>query len=312
MRSRRAPWYCAASTRVTVQKISHYRLMRKLGEGGMGDVYLAHDERLNRYVAVKLLPSQYTHDEQRLLRFRQEAQLASVLTHPNVLVIHEIGQEGATHFIVSEYVDGETLRQRMTRGPLPVAEAVGIAIAVLEALAAAHEFWIVHRDIKPENVMLRKDGYVKVVDFGLAKLTESALLTATNAGAMVKTLPGAVPGSLAYVAPERLRGEAADPRSDLFSVGAVLWEALAGRPPFDAATGGFAIIASILGDEPPALATLRNDIPSALQATIERLLRKNPADRFQSAREALAELREVHQDLMFEETKRRRAARSSE
>ncbi|MHB0972163.1 MAG: serine/threonine-protein kinase [Thermoanaerobaculia bacterium] len=297
---------------MTLQKISHYRLMRKLGEGGMGDVYLAHDEHLNRYVAVKILPSHYTHDEQRLLRFRQEAQLASVLTHPNVLVIHEIGQEGAAHFIVSEYIDGETLRQRVTRGPLPVAEAVGIAIAILEALSAAHDYWIVHRDIKPENVMLRKDGYVKVVDFGLAKLTESALLNPAEPGGIVKTLPGAVPGSLAYVAPERLRGEAADPRSDLFSVGAVLWEMLAGRPPFDTATGGFAIIASILGDEPPALATLRNDIPQPLQATIERLLRKNPAERFQTAHEALAELREVHQDLMFEETKRRRAARSAE
>jgi serine/threonine protein kinase len=285
--------------------------MRKLGEGGMGDVYLAHDERLNRYVAVKLLPPQYTHDEQRLLRFRQEAQLASVLTHPNVLVIHEIGQEGATHFIVSEYIDGETLRQRMTRGPLPVGEAVGIAIAVLEALAAAHDYWIVHRDIKPENVMLRKDGYVKVVDFGLAKLTESALLAAGSSG-QARTLPGVVPGSLSYVAPERLRGEAADPRSDLFSLGAVLWEALAGRPPFEAAAGGLAIIASILNDEPPPVASLRNDVPIALQTTIDRLLRKNPADRYQSARDALADLREVHQDLMFEETQRRRAARTKE
>lgn len=275
----------------------------------MGDVYLAHDERLNRYVAIKILPPQYTRDEERLRRFNQEAQIASVLNHPNILVVHEVGFEGTTHFIVTEYIDGETLRQRLARGPLDVREAAGIAIGIAEALSAAHEYWIVHRDIKPENVMLRKDGYVKVVDFGLAKLTEPAILDGSGR-ARVQTLPGLVPGSVAYVAPERLRGEAADPRSDLFSLGVVAHEMLSGAPPFGI-DNAFMVIDAILNSDAAPLPGIRSDVPQPFVGIIERLLRKDPAERYQSARDALADLREVHQDLLFEETLRRRSAAES-
>jgi serine/threonine-protein kinase len=284
---------------VSTLQLSRYKILRKLGAGGMGDVYLAQDLSLNRYVAVKILPRKHTANEDRLGRFLREAQVASILNHPNVLTIHEVGEQDGTHFIVTEYVDGETLTKVMCGGTIPIAEVVRISIGVLDALVAAHEYWIVHRDIKPDNIMLRRDRYVKVLDFGLAKLSEPGELSDH-----FETKPGALPGSVRYLSPERLRGDVADPRADLFSLGIVMYEMIAQQAPFEG-KNIVDIIQSILRSEPPRLQSMRDDVPEELDLIVRKLLEKDPDTRYQTAKEALQDVTDLRLLLDYHETARR-------
>ena len=237
------------------QKIGHYEILSTLGKGGMGEVYLARDTKLDRKVALKLMPSAFTKDRERLRRFEQEARAASALNHPNILTIHEIGEVNDRRFIATEFVDGETLREKMIDGPLKIADALKIAEQIASALAQAHGAGIIHRDIKPENIMLRRDGIVKVLDFGLAKLTEQKEVGAEDATRqLVQTSAGVVMGTVAYMSPEQARGLATDERTDIWSLGVVLYEMLAGRAAFEGPTTSDLIV-SVLEREPPPLGT---------------------------------------------------------
>jgi serine/threonine protein kinase/tetratricopeptide (TPR) repeat protein len=262
------------------QTTAGYRVLSRLGSGGMGEVYLAHDDKLDRPVALKLLASHVHADPSHLRRFHQEAKAASSLNHPHILVIHDFGEIGGRPFMVTEYVEGRTLRARLDEGPLGIIEAVDVATQVASALAAAHGRGIVHRDVKPENVMVRPDGYVKVLDFGLAKPASAA-----GAAASALTQPGIVMGTPRYMSPEQARGLPLDARSDVWSLGVVLHEMIAGAPPF----GGRVlaeVLAAILEHPAPRLPSA----PPALAECIMRALAKDPASRFPSAREMHAAL----------------------
>jgi len=277
--------------------ISHYRIIRRLGRGGMGEVFLAEDPRLGRPVALKLLLEEYTRDPSRLLSFEREARAASSLNHPNILTVYEIGEAGGRHFITTEFVDGETLRRRIKRAPMSTEEALALATQVAEALAAAHEAGVVHRDVKPENVMVRRDGYVKVLDFGLAKLVERRHPSAGSVEEaatvqMAHTLPGAVMGTVWYMSPEQARGEAVDERTDVWALGCVLYEMLAGRPPFVGETPSHVTV-SILEDEPPLADSLGPDAPPELARLLSRALAKERERRYATAGEMLRDLRDL-------------------
>ncbi|HEY5445544.1 MAG TPA: serine/threonine-protein kinase, partial [Pyrinomonadaceae bacterium] len=236
--------------------ISHYHIFSKLGQGGMGEVYLAEDTKLDRKVALKLLPDSVASDQERMRRFVQEAKSASALNHPNIITIYEIGEIDSRHFIATEFIDGETLRKRMRHGHLKLIELLEIAIQTTGALAAAHAAGIIHRDIKPENIMVRHDGYVKVLDFGLAKLTEPQGFTADTEAptkALVDTGAGIVLGTLVYMSPEQAKGQRVDGRTDLWSLGAVIYEMVTGHAPFEAETPS-EVLALILNKEPALLA----------------------------------------------------------
>ena len=273
------------------QSFSHYEIVSLIGKGGMGEVYLAADKLLNRKIALKLLPADYTRDKERLRRFQQEAQAASALNHPNILTIHEFGQTEDQRFIATEFVDGETLRQHMAHKPMTVSETLEIAVQIASALAAAHQAGIVHRDIKPENIMLRRDGYMKVLDFGLAKLTEQQ---DPSAGAKtvedVNISSGLVMGTVKYMSPEQARGRRVDPRSDIFSFGVVLYEMLAGRAPFEGE--GHELLGAILKKDPPPLA----NAPDEIQRLISRTLQKKKEDRYQTIQELLIDLKRLQED----------------
>jgi serine/threonine-protein kinase len=266
----------------------------------MGEVYLAYDSRLRRQVAIKLLPLEFTENKVRLSRFEREAYTASSLNHPNILTIHEIGQQDDHHFIATEYVEGESLRQRLRRKPVELRESLAIVIQVAEALAAAHEAGIVHRDIKPENVMLRRDGYVKVLDFGLAKLAvESSPSEVTPEAPTVphvKTDPGVVMGTTSYMSPEQARGLEVDARTDIWSLGTVLYELVAGRLPFEGPTSTD-VIATILHREPPSLLLYRSDVPAELERIVEKALTKEREERYQLARDLSVDLKRLKQRL---------------
>ena len=275
------------------KSINHYRVLSLLGAGGMGEVYLAEDSRLGRKVALKLLPGEFTRDADRVRRFEKEARAASALNHPNIITIHEIGQVDTTNYIVTEFVDGETLRQRMSGKRLGIGTAFEVASQIASALAAAHAAGIVHRDIKPENIMVRPDGLVKVVDFGLVKLTEpDKALVETSAHDENKSLtePGRVMGTPNYMSPEQARGVGVDARSDIFSLGAVFYEMIAGQLAFSGRTSTDVII-SIVQQEPVPLQHLVAGVPRELDQIIAKMLCKEREQRYQTAAELLADLK---------------------
>ena len=275
------------------QRVGHYQVMSLIGRGGMGEVYLAKDDRLNRRIALKLLPLEYTSHRDRLRRFEQEAQAASALNHPNILTIHEIGQFDGQQFIATEFVEGETLRERMNRGALTLTEALDIAIQVTGALAAAHNAGIIHRDIKPENIMLRPDGYVKLLDFGLAKLAEQSDRK-LNAEAPNHTdiSSGLLMGTVKYMSPEQARGEDVDARSDLFSLVVVLYEMLTGSVPFKG-DNVRELMQFIENENAPPLSDFAPEIAADLQRIITRALSKTKTKRYQSAEELMVDLRQI-------------------
>src|SRR5215813_10255422 len=283
--------------------ISHYRILSHLGTGGMGKVYLAEDTRLRRKVALKILSAELIKNENRLRRFEQEAFAASALSHPNILVIHEIGTEGNTHFIATEYIEGDTLRQRIRHRKFSLRDALEVAIQAASALSAAHKARIVHRDIKPENIMLREDGYVKVLDFGLAKLTErQAPSTDTEAQTIAKvdTDPGTVVGTINYMSPEQARAKSVDPRTDVFSLATVIYEMIAGRPAFEGESSTD-VLAAILDKDPPPLARFAPETPAELQRIVSKSLCKDKEERYQTIKDLLIDLKNLREELTFEE-----------
>ena len=293
--------------------IGHYKISESIGTGGMGEVYLATDMTAGRKAALKLLPLRFTGDAERLKRFQQEAHAVVGLNHPNIVTVYEIGEDHSTHYIASELIEGETLRQRLMRGQIEVGEAVDVAIQVANALVAAHETGIVHRDIKPENIMLRPDGYVKVLDFGIAKLAESAFAEPTADGAGSVTLAatnlGSVLGTVRYMSPEQARGASVDKRTDIWSVGVVLYEMVTGHAPFTgdppsqsygAAGTPKEVMSAILEKEPPPLTHYIAHAPAELQQIISKALRKDREQRCQSARELLQALKDLRHKLEVE------------
>jgi len=268
----------------------------------MGEVYLARDTKLDRDIALKILPADVAANQERMRRFVQEAKAASALNHPNIITIYEIGQEEGAHYIVTEFIDGVTLRQHMKSGPMKIGEVLDVATHVASPLAATHAAGIVHRDIKPENIMVRRDGYVKVLDFGLAKLTERQLTTVDAEAAtktLIKTEAGVVMGTAVYMSPEQARGLEVDARTDIWSLGVVLYEMVAGRLPFDGATTSD-VIAVILHHEPPSLLRYRSDVPSELERIMEKALTKEREERYQTAKDLLIDLKRLKQRLEFD------------
>ena len=269
------------------QRLGHYRIESVLGIGGMGVVYLAEDERLGRKVGLKLLPRSLVADEAQLERLKREARTASALNHPNIVTIHEIAKADGIHYLATEFIEGITLRERMTQGPIPPDEAAEIAQQIASALSIAHAAGIVHRDIKPENVMLRPDGYVKVLDFGIAKFTQPE----TTLGAtQVTTQQGMILGTTRYMSPEQARGLAVDARTDIWSLGVVLYEMLAGQPPFQGATPTDLIIA-IADREPAPLANCAPGMPIQLERIVKKALAKDREERHQTAKYLLSDLK---------------------
>jgi serine/threonine protein kinase/TolB-like protein/Tfp pilus assembly protein PilF len=284
------------------QRLSHYRILKKLGAGGMGEVYLAEDERLGRKVALKILPEAYMQDELRVRRFEQEARSASGLNHPGILTIFDIGRTADTHFIATEFIEGETLRDAIAGRKLTLSDALEIAIQTASALAAAHNAGIIHRDIKPENIMLRPDGYIKVLDFGLAKLTETDTAerneNLVNTRSMFQTQPGLVIGTVAYMSPEQARGQKLDGRTDLFSLGVVLYELITGERPFAGPTTSDTI-AALLTSLPPRPSERIPGIPAELEEVIYKLLAKNRDERYQYGHEVITALKRIKSRLEY-------------
>ncbi|PYS99164.1 MAG: hypothetical protein DMF63_13945 [Acidobacteria bacterium] len=278
-----------------------YRLIEMIGRGGMAEVFLAEDTRLNRRVAIKFLSGEFRMDSDRTRRFTREARAASALNHPNILIIHDIAESEGAQFIVSEYVEGETLGSRIRRGKLPLVEAVNIAIQVASALAASHKAGIVHRDIKPDNIMLRPDGTVKVLDFGLAKETEQILSISPTRDAktldQVSTSPGLILGTPQYMSPEQTRGSDLDPRTDVFSLGNIIFEMVTGEVAFPGTTMAD-ILAAIISKEPRRLAEVLVDPPLRLINIIDKALRKEREERYLKMEHLLADLKQLQQDLV--------------
>ena len=268
------------------QNVGPYEIVAPVGEGGMGEVYRARDTRLNRSVAIKVLPQAIADDPDRMHRFEREARSIAALNHPNILAIYDVGIENGTSYLVMELLEGETLRERLNRGALPVRKAVEIGTQIAYGLAAAHERGIIHRDLKPENIFLTKDGHVKLLDFGLAKDQSVAVDGNLTSGAFVtmRTAPGVVMGTAPYMAPEQVRGEIVDYRADIFSFGAVLYEMLSGKQAFSAASA-IETMNAILNSDPPEIDPAGVRISAGLDRILRHCLEKNPADRFQSARD---------------------------
>ncbi|HZI64190.1 MAG TPA: protein kinase, partial [Thermoanaerobaculia bacterium] len=275
-------------------KLGPYEILAPLGAGGMGEVYRAHDPRLGREVAIKVLPPEVATDADRLRRFEQEARSASALNHQNILVVFDVGRQDGTSYLVTELLRGESLRERLTHGALPARRALDIATAIARGLAAAHEQGIVHRDLKPENVFLTKDGGVKILDFGLAKLLPPAETASAIGGAPTvdHTQPGQLLGTAGYMSPEQARGEPATARSDLFALGCILYEMLTGRRAF-ARQSAAETMAAILRDEPRPPREIAPDLPPALERLVAHCLEKEPEQRFQSARDLAYDLDEL-------------------
>lgn len=278
----------AARNPMIGQTLGHYEIKSLLGKGGMGEVYRAHDPHLDRQVAIKILPPQLTRDPEALPRFKREARAVAALSHPNILAIHDFGQEQGLHYAVMELLEGETLRARINRGILPWKEAARIAAAVAEGLSAAHAKGIIHRDLKPENIFLNADGQVKILDFGIARVKQQVTTANQTLTLPESTEPGKIIGTIGYMSPEQLRGEAADAPSDIFSLACVLFEMVYGERPF-ARESVTETMAAILRDEPPPLTGLR--LNPEFERLLRRCLEKQPRARLQSAHDLALELR---------------------
>jgi eukaryotic-like serine/threonine-protein kinase len=292
------------STNSPPEYIAHYRILRRLGKGGMGEVLLGEDTKLHgRKVALKVLPEELTRSESRLRRFKQEARAVLALNHPNILTVFEIGETADTYYIATEYIDGETLRQCLWRGPLKLDETLGVAIQVAMALEAAHAEGIVHRDIKPENIMLRqdrfvRDRFVKVLDFGLAKLTDRDVASDPEAVTIpiTETSPGAIMGTSGYMSPEQAQGESIDTRTDIFSLGVVLYEMVAGEPPFKGKTDSHTRV-SIIDHEPAPLVQHVSNVPRQLERIVAKALAKDRLKRYQTITDFKLDLEQLRDEL---------------
>jgi eukaryotic-like serine/threonine-protein kinase len=274
-------------------RLGPYEVMSPVGAGGMGEVYRARDARLNRDVAIKVLPAAFSRDPERLRRFQQEAHAAAALNHPNILAVHDFGEHEGCPYLVTEFLEGETLRQRLNAGGLPLRKAIEYAEQIARGLAAAHEKGIVHRDLKPENVFITRDGRVKILDFGLAKLTRPDGAVPSDAATLAsQTEPGMVMGTVGYMSPEQVKGQSTDHRSDLFSFGAILYETLSDKRAFHGETS-VETMRAILKEDPQELAETNRNIPPALDRIVRHCLEKNPEERFQSARDVAFNLANV-------------------
>ena len=287
-------------------QFGRYEIRSLLGVGGMGEVYLAYDSKLRRQVALKLLPAELTGNKDRLARFEREAYAASSLNHPNIMTIHEIGDEGGHHFIASEYIEGESLRQHLKRSALDLRETLSLTSQIADALSVAHDAGIVHRDIKPENVMIRRDGYVKILDFGLAKLAHETAsepsekkLEAPTRVVDARTEPGVVMGTANYMSPEQARGLEVDARTDIWSLGVVLYEMVAGKLPFEGSTTTD-VLALILHREPSSLLLYQRSLPGELERIVEKALTKERETRYQTAKDLSVDLKRLRQRLEVE------------
>ena len=281
------PTRLLAKQKESEAKIGRYKIIRSLGSGGMGHVYLGLDEQLNRHVAVKLLSNYGASEDERMFRFRQEALAASALNHPNILTIHEIGESEGRNFITAEFVDGQTLRAIMKEGALLQDQALEIAIQIGSALSAAHNSGIIHRDIKPENVMVRKDGLVKVLDFGIAKFNQ---LDGDEKHDLVKTAPGTVVGTSSYMSPEQARGLPVDARTDIWSLGVILYEVLGGVLPFTGDTSAD-VISKVLGQQPTSLTVTRPEVSPTLEQIVFKALEKDRESRYQTPTDLIKDLK---------------------
>ena len=273
-------------------QLGPYEILAPLGSGGMGEVYRARDPRLGRDVAIKVLPASLSSDADRLRRFEQEAKAAGLLNHPNITMVYDIGQHGGAPYVVQELLEGKTLRAELAAGRLPPRRAIDYALEIAEGLAAAHDKGIVHRDLKPENLFVTKDGRVKILDFGLAKLTRQETGTSLLSQGSTQDLgtePGVVMGTLGYMSPEQVRGQPADHRSDIFSFGSILYEMLSGRRPFKGDSAA-ETMSAILKEDPPELSETNRGLSPALERLVRHCLEKNPAQRFQSARDLAYDL----------------------
>src|SRR5713226_6002939 len=282
----------AAPFSIVGQMLGHYRILEQIGAGGMGEVYRAQDTRLERQVAIKILPAEFSKDEDRLRRFEREARAAAALNHPNILAIYDVQIHDGSPFIISELLQGTTLRGRLITGALPLRVVIDYAAQILHGLTAAHQKHIVHRDLKPENLFITRDNRVKILDFGLAKLAEPNQTLGGSDVATMNTTPGMVMGTLAYMSPEQLRGRKVDERSDIFSFGAILYEMVSANRAFQAETN-VDIITAILTQDPLERSEARSALPPALERVVRHCLEKSPEDRFQSARDLLFNLEAI-------------------
>ena len=285
------------------QQIGRYTILKSIGKGGMGEVYLADDRKLARQVALKILPEDLAGDGERLRRFEHEAQAASALNHPNILTIFEFAEDGKTSFIATEYVHGLTLREKISRTGLSISESLEVAIQSAAALDAAHSCGIVHRDIKPENIMVRDDGIVKVLDFGLAKFVDRVIVEDDDLSSSPTrkqlTTPGVIMGTVRYMSPEQTRGQITDARSDVWSLGCVMYEMLAGRPPFSGESSAD-VIAEIVKTFPASLSDMVDDIPERFDEIVGKTLEKEPDERYQTAKDLLIDLKRLKRKLELE------------
>ncbi|PYS61399.1 MAG: hypothetical protein DMF74_16475 [Acidobacteria bacterium] len=278
-------------------KLGRYEIRSLLGAGGMGEVYLAEDTRLHRKVALKILPADLAANKDRMRRFDQEATAAAALNHPNIAHIYEIGEADGVHFIAMEFIDGDTLRLRLKRG-MRLGQVLDVTTQAASALAAAHRAGIIHRDLKPENVMLTSEGYVKVLDFGLAKLTERPIADSA-ASTLIGTDPGMIIGTAQYMSPEQARGLDMDARTDIWSLGVMLYEMITGHVPFEGATKSD-IIASILEREPQPLISHLPDLPTELWRIVRKTLRKDREERYQTIKDLGLDVKNLRREMELE------------